>query len=431
VQLVDGDGRFSVAALTAGTWRITQRLTGFETVVAEVVIDPLDPPAPLELEARPVGRVEVGLYDEEGRPLFENAGLADDWAVTNGLTAWLTSAPPGERVERIDLTGGEDWARLGTFERLDPIDMARPAVLGTLVVERPSAARWISLVFGDHVLSTQPFVVGVSPVSFDVDTSRLESMRTSVKLLLRSLLGLDAAGAIVRLIGPNGEVLERRVGEDGILRLDGLPPGRWIIEVILRGHGVLRRAYDVDGSGDGLSDELDLSASLRIFGQVKNLAGVPIGAGIRAIDLSLLQSDPSTLEFQPNTSSSQFAAGSYSFSDLSSDSEWVIVIEHEDFALSAYAVDPDQTSHSLDLTATPGHDVTLTWGTGAVAPGRMMLLRDANMLPLAMLTPTADLAHQVKLKPGLYNLAFWEQGVWLKQVTFEVPQSSVHVGVSW
>ena len=435
VALVDEHGRFSLAGLGAGTWRVTVRVTGYETVSTEVLIDPAVDPDELQLVAHAALEYTVEVRDDDGLALFDLAGSSDDWSMTHGFTVWAGDTPPGERVDRVSLgassTLERPWERVADFERLAPIDMDRPEVIGSITVERPRDVSWVALVFGDRVVDLRPWspLDGDGP-RFVVDRDQLDSMRAGVRLLLRSQLGLDVAGAQVRLFGPNGEVLTRRVAADGTLSLDGLPPGNWLIEVEQFPHGLLRRSLSLEPGGGGGLQELELSSPLQVFGQVVNIANLPIGATVQAVDLSLFK-DPSMIDFGPNTSSSQFAGGAFNLEGLSSDGKWVLVVVHDQFALTAHELTSQDVGQGVTLTASPGHDVQFSWDASAVEPGRLMVLTDAQNNPLTVIVPGLDLAHHVKLVPGAYNLVFWENGAWGKQITVDVPQGSINVDVTW
>jgi hypothetical protein len=429
--LIGVDGLFSLPGLVPGTWRLLGHLYGLESIDGEVVITAGVEPPLLEFWTQPAARIPVEVVSRlERRGIYAEPGYSDDWALLHGLSVVLHREAPGARLSEALVGQDQRLSRLGWFDRLDPIDMGRPAAIGTLVVERPARARWVSLVFGEYVIDSQPWLVGTAPLRFEFEPEQMERLRGEVSLMLRSLLGLDVTGARIVLYGPNGQRLERRLLDGSLLSLEGLSPGSWSLEIELPGHGRLRRSFELEPGGDLDLDALEMGPPLRVRGHVVDLAGNAIGADVWALDLEQLLSSPEQNGLQTFSRSLEHNRGSFDFGEaLSQDAEWVLGLDHPNFALKAVKVVDGQTS--VDLIAEVGETVQIHWSADQVQPGRLVLLRNEVGLPLKLMAIDHDLAQKFQLADGRYILELWEDGQWGDQLTFTVEGHLTKVEVQW
>ena len=433
VTTINEAGRFSLNGLAAGEWKLTAQIDGYVTATSTDTYVESAESVFVELHTRRAERVDVEVFvptvdvdrDVSARGIHALPGSADDWAITHGLAAAMSFEPA---PHRLPMAGAEsNWHRLAEFQRMAPADMARPALIGSLVAERPERARWVHLMFGEYVLDSQPWQPGLESVRFDLDLARLDDLRADVALMLKSLLDLDVTGAEVYLYGPNGEVLVRRVGPDGLLDVAGLPPGSWTVEIWLRGHGRVLRAFDLDpGSGMDV-EEIEIGGSIPLSGSVFDLAGNPIGALLRALPFDNIE-HPFLFEHAPTTNAYPLGKGKFDFGEeLSSGGDWVVVLDEPGYALKAEVV--GEFGAKVDFQAETGHSVTMTWSQADVTGGTYALLRDDQGLPLKEFAITDDLGFSVQLVPGTYNLVLWQNSAWGKQIPFVVSGNGTKVPV--
>lgn len=428
---IDRLGRFSLAGLQPGTWTLTAQVDGYVTVRQDVELtaDVEGGILTTELVTRRAERIEVEVFASSDLLGADSVGIhavpgsADDWAITHGLTVVATRQSPGERLAVSP--GRESWNELTSFERMAPPDMARPALVGTLVAARPEAARQVHLLFGDFVLASIDWQPGIDLVRFDVSMERIDELRASVALQLRGLDGIDLTGARVTLIGPNGEIIERRLGPDGMLDVSGLPPGSWVVEIWAGRNGRMLRAIDLDGGVDHDGEDVEVSGSIPLSGSVIDLAGNAIGALVRALPLDGFE-HPLSLEQSPTTNAYPVGQGKFDFGDdLSGGNDWVVVLDEPGYALQAKAVGEDGAN--IKFKAEKGQTVSFTWSNGSADQGSYALLLDSKSLPLKVLPLNYDLFSSVELSNGDYNLVLWSGGVWGTQIPFSVDGSKATV----
>ncbi|QDU65611.1 carboxypeptidase-like regulatory domain-containing protein [Engelhardtia mirabilis] len=430
ITTINEAGRFSLNGLSGGEWTLTAQIDGYVTATRKQVFDESPESVFVELLTRRAPRVDVRVFvpidgEAGARAVHSLPGSADDWAITHGLAAAMTAGPA---PRRLPMAGTENnWNRLAEFERMAPADMARPALIGSLVAERPASARWVHLMFGEYVLDSQPWQPGLESVRFDLDLARLDGMRADVALMLKSLLNLDVTGAEVYLYGPNGEVLVRRLGPDGGLDISGLPPGSWTLEIWLRGHGRLLRALNLEPGSGGDVEEIEMGGSIPLSGSVFDLAGNPVGALLRALPFGNV-AHPFVFDYAPTTNAYPLGKGKFDFGEeLSGGSQWVVVLDEPGYALKAEVV--GEFGAKVDFQAEVGHDVTMTWSAADVTGGTYALLRDSKGLPLKAFAITEDLGFAVQLMPDTYNLVLWQNNAWGKQIPFVVNGDGTKVPV--
>ena len=275
----DPEGRYTLAPLPPGRYRITAGEGSFGHAEAEVKL-PGKTGGEMEFVRRdfvlrPSQRITVRVVTSTGEPTFQSSIAC---MVMHQAVPVATRGDPGSTLTEVR---GSMNARfgIGSFEYSwqEGTESAGGGSVGTLTLhEEPPG--WVSFVASHQVLAKQRIDATTEEVTFVIDPETLQTVRCEVRgRILAAETGLPLAGTVS--IGP----LEKRAeaGAEGTFVIEDAPPGAQEVRIRSpkRATVILTPTLERGGSHD-LGD-IFLPRAVSLSGTLRTAAGNPAPALLR------------------------------------------------------------------------------------------------------------------------------------------------------
>jgi RNA polymerase sigma factor (sigma-70 family) len=431
-------GAYAIAGLAPGKWSLELRVPGFRTVERTFDVAEGDAARRLDLVASRAVTIPVWIETPKGTPLFDacphpgkgherHSCLFTHLAIVALADAPPEQFPPNDSANSSHLGVGRFLARsdhpLHWSEETPPL----PAGADGAIVTARRPPLWVALLLKHVVVAHVRVDDPEAGVRLVVDPEAITRLTGSVHLRVvdpethaplakRQIFAGDRQGWW------HAEVF---TDADGVARIVDVPPGLLPIDFWETEREELSLRVRVDPGADVDAGTVALARAVSIEGSIRDDAGRPVAAFLRAIDLDRRR-DHSPFDRGPTAHASDdgvFRFGSPSLGGIGR-GRFLIVAESRDHAIASALVDTSQGfAAPLELRAPIGTPVTFQ--DLRFEEGMTYELADASGR-----TIDADIGFgSLRLVPGRYVLTAWREDSMALSLPFELGTEAATVVV--
>jgi hypothetical protein len=275
------EGRYSIAGLRPGEWRLSVRTPGIIDLDRRVVLAASERMHREDIVLERAWSIAVLLKTQEGKGLYDGGEFRGTLRNAR-FSAIATTEPPGERLPTTDLTHFVDYGVGRFFENTGLEDGTSPGLpreaIGRLIV-LGHAPIHVSLVLRQFVLETKPVDSTIDSLTFELSLERLRSIASSFVLrVVDGQTDQPIEGATVMVTTSQSGGFGPRSGSDGVVRCSGYVPGRYSLRTSAKGFAVDLRVIDLEPGRETDVGTIQLSSPSVLAGRIVD----PDGHGIQA-----------------------------------------------------------------------------------------------------------------------------------------------------
>lgn len=273
---IDGERGYAIPGLAAGRWTLTVHAPGFRTQTIDVELNGGLLRRDLRLDRS--FELKVAVVTPDGVPLATALTDAKLWRIQLGILGAATLEEPGESLPITAHGSVHDAFGIGTWRdnRFGRGVKLPPEFLGVLELDRAPPV-WVSLVNRHVVVAKQLVQPGQDEVRFLVDPAQVRSTLSRARMyVVDSQTRLPLVGAIVGFADPGiGGGPTPKVGADGLVVCEQLPPGLLELTIFVPEHELYHRFVRLDPGSDVDLGVIAVDPKAEVAGFVTDAAGNP------------------------------------------------------------------------------------------------------------------------------------------------------------